>query len=329
MTALHQLEHARRDDPDARLALLLQRRRAGLLTDENLHLAAYLGDAAARTLWAPNVPSELAIEDRLRSEFFRGLKEETDAAWAAALDAPQALSSERPQEAERLVRSMMHEPRLRRLFPVLDREHLSLRRATTSPLYELSVYPSIDGGFYVHSQERNGVSAARRSCATAREAALAASELLPPRPKPVWRGGLDAYPRARIRLGATNDDFDPEPWVFGLLAWGQPVFLRGLLPVLVEAWLAKGWKLDRDQAFAMAARWLNGQATEPRRESEAWFYEMIEALPDDASDANFVDLVGGLIGAFGEEGVRERLRENLVPWALGDHDPLRPYRQER
>lgn len=333
---LAELQRASLQNPGRgeRLALLLERRRRGLLDDDKLRLAAYLGDPDARELLAGQVPSEGALRQTLDAPLFQGLEARRDRAWERAL-------TQAPDELGALLDRAAVEPRLRRLFPkaavnILRWSRCDQEPATASPSLTLQA-----GGPEPRWQAtpafplRSGFG---RQVET-REAIDALLALLPARPGPVWLGDRRALPRARARLGAFNDALGPEAVLAGLSAWPRGIRRRAFLALARRICDGRppAERPVLDRALRAYAAWILNPSltTDAARAAEGALSGCYEALrheslgpgaraamvcaslrPDRDPD------IESALAFLAPEATLDSLLRELAPWALGDRDPL-------
>lgn len=329
---------------DERVAVLQARRRAGLLTDDKLHLSAYLGDPAARILWAPNTPSEEAVQAALHEEFFAGLAEEIEAGWRAWLS--ETLMSEPPigdepllwGRRQELVARAMDEPRLRALVPQPSGFSSVYLGRCTRPLLVHGKGFSARVESYGAQLSGVGYESVTEMFSSAEAAIAWALEALPPAPLTVWRGGPASYPLARVRLGATNDGLDAESQIIGLLAWGERAFLYGLAALALSEAIRREdahhrralsaiarWIIDPSEAEALRAA-MQGIECDPWRGLglDNWVYQRFAGAywTEGFSDIDQDRMLGHVLTGLDRDEALSRIRGALLPWTLGDGCPL-------
>lgn len=337
----HELRSVQRDPEDLgrRLADLLERRRAGLLADERLHLAAYLGDPAARVLWSETLPDEEELRAGPLARFFDGVEEETERSW----------ERERAQARGPIQRALdlaAKEPRLRRLFASGAALGLTLSwcsRDRSALHYET--------GFFQFRGDRWGIHQGRHSRAEAPVfseiepmlEALVSS--LPEEPRPVWLGRREDLPLERARRGLLNDALGPEGVLAGLFAWPRPITARAIValePRLRAIWAAATRPaVELRGCFDATRSWLR----EPSQETERALNIAVAALSQVALDLDSLrrmpavaivarlvcqaptrlDHIRGLdpLRALISAGdILAGSARELIPWALYDEEPL-------
>lgn len=323
MSAGRRSKLIRTGELDERVAALLARRRAGLLTDDKLQLAAYLGEPAARAVWAPMMPREERLVEALRASRFALIAAEVEKRWRRSLRAVRG--SESPKA--RLVEAASREPRLRRLIPSGDgSELLMFERVTARSCLTPLTIAARDDNFLItniHFGPRRGARLLRRGV---EEAVAAAVEALPAKPRPVWRGSVWSYPQERVEAGAHCDPDDLEAWLCGLLSWGLEPLVRG---VVTARLLAAGDAAPELEELRTLGQVVLDPGSRARRRGVSflggphtgWLPSVVPGLWRKSSIPGF-ERDRFIEELTEEDGIVEGLRAALAPWALGDRDPL-------
>lgn len=305
-------------------ALLRERLRAGALTRERLHLAAWVGDPAAQAVYEP--PSEEALDRLLAPARFDGVEAEVAARWAALRE-----RLARWPDARLIVEAARTSP-LAALVPLHNHyvgAAVAFCRCTAEPEHAV-VVTLLRGGTRTQATPRPFVvrtDAGEQVVETLEEAvALAAREV--PAGRPVWRGDRHALRLDRLRAGALDEPSGTGALLLALALWDGDAQARGAHALLAAA---------SDKGVDVVARalraWLQGERGAREALSEAgarvhdafhygtsWALALAEhaatlparPLPDWLDTWRLPD----------DEALRARVRDAVAPWALGLGDPL-------
>jgi hypothetical protein len=315
-------------------ALLRERLRAGTLTRERLHLAAWVGDPAARAVYEP--PSEAELNRLVAPTCFDGVETLVETEWVELLHqwtpaewewSPVFMKTIRTLQAARA------HPVLGKLRPYTSMASVGLSRCMESWSNRTSVWihPRDANGFTVGTYEAEKQPNAR---SVGRAIELAAQRM--PSGGRVWRGDPNALLCERVRHGALDDSPAHEERLEALGGLGARPLVRAIrallgaglkvsrsptrVPVKTLVGCLDRWCARPDPATAAA---VHRAVADVEQNEGTWLTQLaLQAGPalDGTPPPRY--LLQGRWERFGDERLRALVRDAVAPWALGLGDPI-------